>query len=168
MNTPLKMMSLGVAVAAVFVLAGCATNSTRPNTSSPAPSIAATGDPARGELPVREDGSIKYDEVTMEYAQAETYLEAFRVLFPDFGDEYFVDGGDAALRSVKEVCGSVYYGGVPSEMIDTVSSLIAEDFPRAATDREATFVINAAINTTCPEYFDMKIGYREDGSLTDL
>lgn len=132
------------------------------SSDTPAIGIVQEGNPATGELPLREDGSIVYASVTSEYPQGQAFIAAFRAIFTDFGDEHFTDTGDSgtgdnALRSVQEICGSIHFGQEPSDQVRTVALRIGQDFPREPTEAEAVAVINAAIDTVCPEYAELKL-----------
>jgi hypothetical protein len=123
---------------------------------------ATPADPANGIFSTRNDGSNDYASVTSEYPQGQAFLASFRAIFPDFGEEYFSDTGDAgigdnAMRNLQEICGGVYIGKEPADSIRSTQLRVGQDFPREATEAEARAVINAAIDTTCPEYAAKKV-----------
>lgn len=163
-----RLISSGAAILlAVTVLAGCAsspsgvTQDERGNiigeSTPPIPPTVTEGNPEDGVLPLREDGSTNFSVLTSAYPQGKAFLESFRAIFPEFEEADFSENGGVELQNAKEVCGMVYFEGKPIDMTVSVQKRVAQTFPREATEDEAHAVINAALETVCPEFIDQKI-----------
>lgn len=123
------------------------------------------GDPAHGVFPIFEDGpkagQTRYGALTFEYPQGKAFVEGFREIFPQFGEDMYERASHYPLRNAQEVCSSLQmmHSDSPSRDIRLIQARIEQDAPvgTVISEEDAISVYNLSINMVCPEFIDRKL-----------
>lgn len=122
-----------------------------------------TGNPSQGIFPLKEDGQPRYSAVTLEYPQGKAFVEGYRAIFPQFGEEEYRKEAHFPLVSAQNSCAGLQMKPLDPEASASearrIKARIEHNSKTGAivSEADAIQVFNLAIDTVCPEFIDRKL-----------
>jgi hypothetical protein len=169
LNKPVRI--LGAAIISLTLLTGCSSSTTSTTPSGESKEMMGEvksdafgdgkitpGNPAKGILPQRSDGTPRYLDVSIEYPQGAAFVQGFRQIFPNLDEDEYRKGAKYPLRNAQEVCGSLQLDlKTPQSLANNVRSRVKLSINKEVTQAQANAVYNLAIDSVCPVYADKKL-----------